>query len=297
MRLQRDKDLAKGNSTFTTSSRQPLKPLNTFVSPEGTRKATHRTGTGSVATNSTRASASASAEMAKGHGAKAQLDAANLVLMDLKEREREYIVTIEKQAKERDRYKSERDTIKEENRKLRSDAKGLQREIEALQNGEEDDSMEVIDTLRTEVDTLKGNVHTLSTDVTGLNKSNNEYKTMNQKLKVELEGAMTILREKGVSSVHEESLNIRQMSNKYIKNEGYRRWKFINSEQDSKNFMSDCYSYVLHHIPTFGEDEHEDYCSFSEYQRIYTKQSSKVLAGRRQLSQTNMFKAVKGECE
>jgi regulator of replication initiation timing len=138
---------------------------------------------------------------------------------------------------------------------------------------------------------LNADVEDLTGAVTELTAENNEFRKDNANLNKHLKAAMTALKATGNHSTMEESKTVKNKIHAYVKEHGFREWKFIKSDVPKKAFVDEIYNNIAEALG-MTDLESDFYCSKENFHRIYTGVSVKKLGDRRQLTQTMMLKAA-----
>jgi DNA repair exonuclease SbcCD ATPase subunit len=145
-------------------------------------------------------------------------------------------------------------------------------------------------------DDCMNRLNLLKTNFESTRKKYKHLEEKNKELTDQIQQCLGELKEQGKASASEQSDDIKRTMKKWIRGDGYREWKFLNSDQAVKQFVAGCHADLLRNIPTIGDKHEPDYVSKQEIHRIYTQWCIKCLNERRQYSQSQMIVAVTCEC-
>jgi myosin heavy subunit len=126
-----------------------------------------------------------------------------------------------------------------------------------------------------------------------LGRKNSELGIRIAKVEDCLKQAIKACKKAGVSAKFERHDDVCKHLAVYIKEPGYRKFKFVKGDEATKKFLQACYDYVTKELPSMKNSaDKDDYCPFDEFERIYEPFCQGTLATRRQYSQSSMVKSL-----
>ena len=124
-------------------------------------------------------------------------------------------------------------------------------------------------------------------------KENEEFREENKKLKVRLVEALQALRDAGKHCKSEENAAIKELIQKWVKHVGFRRVKFAKDEK-LKEFTEEVYKFI-EEDGKLSVPNSANFCTNSDFLRIYEGCVAANLADRRSYAQTGMLAVCRGE--